>query len=263
MSQLCIQYNSISNNGLSVLAPAVQRLTSLTCLDISCNNILINSSRDDIGILMGEMLGALPLLQRLNLSNNRLKQKLYRVLENLQQPLKYLNLCGCGLSQQDLLYLARSQHSTHLQELDLSENSIGSGLPALMTLIQAISGNIRTLEMEGCSFFQVDLVNLISVLPRCTRLLYLNLARNTDLVKEVVEQIMNCLASLRLFKAWKVSFPVEVYYASTDYDSLKMEQATFENSLASALNVLCKDNNRDVIQVHLVEMLKAVENSVL
>ena len=87
----------------------------------------------------------------------------------------------------------------------------------------------------------------------------MNLSRNTELVQTVVDQVVNCIVSLKSFKALKVSYPVEVYYASADYDALKDEQASFHQRLVSSVNTMCRENTRANIQLHLVEMLKAVD----
>lgn len=66
----------------------------------------------------------MPHLHRLDLSNNRIKTRLRRILENIARPLTYLRLAGCGLTVTDIVYLAHSPHATRLVELDLSENTL-------------------------------------------------------------------------------------------------------------------------------------------
>ena len=66
----------------------------------------------------------MPKLHRLDLSNNRIKTRLRRVLDSIVRPLTFLRLAGCGLTVTDLIYLSYSHHSTNLVELDISENNL-------------------------------------------------------------------------------------------------------------------------------------------
>lgn len=256
MRQLCIQYNAISNGGLIILAPAIQRLTSLTCLDLSCNNIFI-TYRDDIGILLGGMLAQLPLLQRLNLNNNRLKNKLYRLLSPLQRPLLYLSLCGCGLSQQDLEYLTRCQHAPFLQELDLSENYLANSQPPqlLPNLVQSLT-DLRRLDVEDTELTDSDMPLLVSSLQNSRKLLYLNFSRNADLRSALVEQSLQSLVKMPALKAVKLSYPPDVYLECdiSDNDSEHQYKRCFKMRMKLMLHVLCKENNRPDIHVILLDL---------
>ena len=66
--------------------------------------------------LLGQSLSTLPNLCRLDLSNNRIKNKLSVLLGKMQQSLMNLELSACGLSDMDLRYLAKSHHVHRLQD---------------------------------------------------------------------------------------------------------------------------------------------------
>ena len=178
---LCLQYNSINREGLHILCPTLQQFTRLTALDLSCNGLNFTGEHEMCGQLNG-VLSKLSCLNRLDLSNNRTKHKLRRLLCEIPSGLTYLRLCACGLSEADVTYLKHSHHSTTLTELDVSENQLGhERWRGVMSLLEALRGQLEIFEVEDCSIEQADFLTLFAELKMLSSLRFINVARNDSL----------------------------------------------------------------------------------
>ena len=156
-------------------------------------------------------------LTRLDLSNNRLKGKLRRLLSQIEKPLEYLRLAGCGLTLSDLTYLAISHHTAGLYELDISENALGNALSALIHLLRGIQLHIQVLEMEDTGLIDEKFNSLLmsSCFSNMNCLMYINVAGNAI-------SVLTCNMFLRsvtsLSDLWYIcmSYPRECYQENED-----------------------------------------------
>ena len=79
----------------------------------------------DKSIKSCDFLSTFKCLEQLSL-NKITDNGLINTLCNMDNGLKYLHICGCSLSSQDLSCLAMSKHTQTLLQLDLYRNNIGN-----------------------------------------------------------------------------------------------------------------------------------------
>lgn len=215
LKALRFKYNSLSSEDFISLCPELQRFTNITALDLSCNciNVYQNNSACDA---LSDLLGKLPDLRRLDLSNNRIKSKVRRLLSNIQKPLEYLRLVGCGLMTNDIAYLAVSHHTQALQELDLSENNLGLSIQQIASLLKAVRTKILVLELEECELIDTHFLMLSSsCLKELTGLMYLNISGNF-LSREVIESVCQSVVSLPELQWLVMAYATECYVFEDD-----------------------------------------------
>lgn len=252
-----MQYNRVGCEGLTVLAPAIQKLKSLTGLDLSCNNmsLIYDHARAE---LLGETLASLPKLHRLDLSNNRIKNKLSVVLTPIQQPLTHLELSACGLSDQDLQYLTRSHHVHHLQGLDISENNLGKHFDHFYSLLQSVGKQLVVLETEDCCLDQTHFTHLFHITSRnLTCLRFWNLSRNiAPSNSDTLIEDIKAIVTMPCLETFLVSYPAELVPSlddvSVDEAVTQTQRQIYQQRLHTALNKLCENVNRTRLNVVLV-----------
>ena len=190
-----MKYNSLSSEDFITLCPQLERLTNITALDLSCNCINVYQN-DNACDKLSHLLSELPYLIRLDLSNNRIKSKVRRLLSDIQKPLEYLRLVGCGLMIIDITYLSISHHAQCLQELDLSENNLGLSIPQVITLLKTARMNLKVLELEECDLTDAHFMSLSTAcVKELTGLMYLNISGNF-LSLHVTESLCQSVATL-------------------------------------------------------------------
>lgn len=244
---MSLQYNSIGDEGLLILAPALRRLTHLTALDLASNNI--NLSQPGTAAILAGAIGSLPHLVRLDLSNNRTRGALRLVLALVSAPgLRYLRLCGCGMAPSDLMHL-KIAHS-NLQHLDLSENILGDGerFDLLLELLSATATHLRVLELESCRLSRVELTALFAVLGSMQTLQFLNLARNSELLAGFILDQLDCIASMSSLDVLRVSYPRECYVADIDEDVEAVKVAVSQR-LTALLGSVCAQKGRSHVRL--------------
>ena len=255
LTGLSMQYNRMGCEGLTVLAPAITRLKALTGLDLSCNNMsfIYDHTRAE---LLGETLASLPKLRRLDLSNNRIKNKLSAVLTRIEQTLTHLELSACGLSDLDLQYLTRSNHVRHLQGLDISENNLGKHFEHFCELLQAAGKNLIVLETEDCCLDQTHFTHLSHITCKnlfCLR--FWNLSRNVaPLNVDTLLEDMKAMITMPHLETFLVSYPAELVPDDIAVDDVCIEtrRQTYQQRLHTALNKLCENISRKPLNVVLV-----------
>lgn len=222
LTGLCMQYNSLSNNGLLRLIPQLCRLRSLLALDISCNNLNFRNA-PVICTQFAEVLGTLSQLRRLDLSNNRLTSCVHQVLAPLgNTKLEYLKLSACALSENDLNYLAHAAFMSTLLELDLSENIVLSQhFSQLLVVLASVTPSLQILEIEDCKFSNTQLETLVRCLLQMNRLRYLNVSRQ-PWVSNVACASIPQLASLPNLECVRISYTEDCYI--DDLDGLTYDQ---------------------------------------
>ncbi|XP_043847192.1 leucine-rich repeat-containing protein 14-like [Dromiciops gliroides] len=117
-------------------------------------------------------------LREITLSNICLSNQVKNLLSGLQCSLKSLQLSYCSLTNQDIAYLARSHHSTHLIKLDLEGNNISTKLDSFLELLKSVSNSLKWLSMAKCGLKDTDFYIILTQLHSCSRLSYLCLYGN-------------------------------------------------------------------------------------
>lgn len=172
-----LKYNSLTCDEFITMEPELRKFQNLTALDLSCNTIHLYQN-DPVCERMAETLSLLPRLTRLDLSNNRIKNRLRHILQNMNQSLRYLRLCGCGLTNLDLTYLAHSHHASAIQELDISENTLTGCVRSLSQLFSSAGPSLCVFEAEDTKLNDEVLLTLTYHIQSLRNLLYMNLAEN-------------------------------------------------------------------------------------
>lgn len=220
---LRLKYNSISSLQFIKLSPQICQFTKLACLDLSCNTI--NAFQNDSVVdALTNIFKCLKFLIRLDLSNNRLKSKLRRILSCIVKPLEFLRLAGCGLSVDDMTYLSMSHHTAGLRELDISENGLGVCLGTLLHLLRNVKSQLCVLEIEDTSLLDGHFDSLNSSLKQLTSLLYLNISGNSA-VSEKYYQLGQACATLPDLQYICMSYGRDIYLSELDEEELKKQFA--------------------------------------
>ncbi|XP_031803192.1 leucine-rich repeat-containing protein 14-like [Sarcophilus harrisii] len=106
-----------------------------------------------------------------------LSDHLEYLLGGLLCSLQSLELSYCSLTNKDLTYLARSQHSTHLIKLNLIGNSIDQ-IEHVLELLKAASRSLVWLNMAFCGITDSKFYAALPSLCCCSKLSYLGLYGN-------------------------------------------------------------------------------------
>ena len=247
---LSLAYNSIGQEGLVIVAPALQRFTNLVALDISSNNI--NLTNPNTASLFTITLQSLTSLKRLDLSNNRTKNMLHSVLAGIQ-PLEYLRLCGCVVSESDLAFLKSSQHAQSLQSLDLSENSF-SGNAVLFELLRSLSSEqLSVLELENCRLRDDEISSVFQHCKNLRALRLLNITRNDNLPLDAIEDNIPKIVELQSLEVLYMPLPQECYEGEDEIENVQMDDFKFKVSvgLRAILRTVCEGKQRPVITLRL------------
>ena len=209
LTGLRLKYNSLSSMDFIKLCPLISTFTNITSLDLSCNTINIfqnDTACDEMSKLFRELKN----LVRLDLSNNRVKSKVRRVLSVIEKPLQYLKLAACGLALTDMTYLSMSHHTRGLQELDISENGLGLSFGTVLHLLQNIRTKVLVLELEDTSLSDNHMDSLNNALKSLPSLLYLNISGNSVLSEKLYE-LGFAVAGLKHLQFVRLSYPRDVY----------------------------------------------------
>ncbi len=255
LTALCMQYNALCCQGFTVLAPVLKNLKALQGLDLSCNNINMYSSHE-VAELLGECIGNLPNLCRLDLSNNRIKNKLRVILTNMQKPLKHLELAGCGISDIDLQYLSISPHAKSLEALELSENNLGKHFEHTCALLNSIGNNLVILETEDCNLDQSHFTQLFYITSKeLTSLRYWNISRNlAPQNSRLLMDDLKAVVSMKSLETILISYPEEFLPSTDNTDEFALETARhrYQNELFTMLSGMCENIGRPLLKVVLV-----------
>ena len=158
--------------------------------------------------MMANAFGQLTHLDRLDLSGSPLGGFLSVVLSEIHEPLQYLSLQSCNLTDADLIYIANSKHVS-VQHLDLSENRLNRYGDELVSLLRKCSANLRVLELDDNRFDCIDYLTLVCVSRKMPRLKMLatkgTFETNDHLLAGEFLQYSSSLV------AWRISYPIDVY----------------------------------------------------
>lgn len=209
------------------MEPELRKFQNLTALDLSCNTIHLYQN-DTVCERMSETLASLPQLTRLDLSNNRIKNRLRLILQQMNQSLRYLRLCGCGLTNLDLTYLAHSHHTSGLQELDISENTLSTCARSLGQLFSSAGPSLCVFEAEETKLNDEVWFTLIHHMLSLEKLLYMNLAEN-NFSANTLQCFMQVFASLPEVTCVRIPYCRECYHLdeNTTDDQISMRKMQF------------------------------------
>lgn len=235
LTGLQLQYNALTAQDFVKLAPALQTLVSVESLDLSCNSIFFYQNEGCCNAT-ALVFGAMPRLQRLDLSNNRIKTRLRRLLENIALPLTYLRLAGCGLTVTDMTYLAHSQHCANLVELDLSENNLSLCDRQFRDVVTAARSSLCVLEIEDCTLNCANVHSFLPCLAQLSSLMYLNVAENR-LPQNSQVTLLATAAELVTLQVFKSSYALECYYFEGEEERLKAAALAELNLVANRSSV--------------------------
>jgi hypothetical protein len=176
-------------------------------LDLSCNSIVLPHNPKAVESLSA-IFKEFSNLERLDLSNNWVRENVHLILSSVPLPLLYLNLSGCCLKEPDLLYLASSHHIRTIEELDIGENKFSDCCTSLAKLLRACRNQVRIIELEGCKLTDANLAVLSPVFQTFSKAVYINLTNN----RFTAANVMSCVkyfASLTSLCALKMTFPID------------------------------------------------------
>lgn len=256
---ISLQYNAITNQGLSVLGPVLKNLTSLTGLDLSCNNInVMPHLNGDSADVLSDVLASLPSLQRLNLSNNRTKGSLAKILSRVVRPLVMLRVAGCGLVESDVAYLAGSHHATALEELDVSDNDLSVCVDVFLPLLRRLASTLMILEAEDVGLDEVAFVSFFETCLHLRNLRLVNVARNDRLRRAVVIDVIAYLIMTPRLQAVKLSYPTDIDATTSPMEteeeegqqqaSAQSKKKEFSHLIDHVVSHLCHLHSRTAIR---------------
>lgn len=252
LTGLRFKYNSINCEDFLKLAPVMERFVNVVSLDLSCNSISVCQS-DVTCVRLGELLSKLPLLVRLDLSNNRIRTKLRQVLSGIQKSLQYIRLVACGLTLTDIAYLSVSHHVSGLTELDISENSLQPACCNVGKMVQASKSNLSTLELEDCGLRSDYLLELDVYFKNLESMLYINLAENLFSIFSL-ESFCRTIARSPNLKVIRFSYPLECYVTLHDH----LEEERIKKECVEHLKNILKSERR-IMNVNTYPKLIVVE----
>lgn len=236
LTGLQLQYNALTAVDMVKIAPALKTLVCLESLDLSCNSIFFYQL-DDACKTAADVFSSLPRLSRLDLSNNRIKTRLRRLLENISQPLIFLRLAGCGLTVTDMTYLSHSHHMSALQELDLSENQLKTCNQQMREIMLAARSTLHVLEIEDCCLDDESIHSIFPHLRGLSSLMFFNMAENR-LSQNCQVSVMAAVSELVSMQVFKLSYAVECYEHEIEAeDRLKAEAVRELNSVSNKSSV--------------------------
>ncbi|XP_051827192.1 leucine-rich repeat-containing protein 14-like [Antechinus flavipes] len=154
-----------------------QNLQSLKLPSFSEQEIeKMNSIPTLVDILAAE-LSKLKHLREICVHSLCLSDQVENLLRDLPCSLQSLQLSFCSLTKKDLIYLAHSQHSTHLIKLDLAGNKL-TELDSFLKLLKSASNSLKWLNVTKCGIKDSDFYETLPYLYSCVRLSHLGLHGN-------------------------------------------------------------------------------------
>lgn len=220
-----LQYNSITEESIKDILPLICELKNLRALDLSCNLIDYRQNFDSCK-MMADALSQLKHLNRLDLSGSPLGGCLFTLLSSLEEPLEYLGLHSCGITDADLNYLRNSEKHIRVKHLDLSENRLTRYIDSLISLLKACSPYLNALEVDDNRFDPIDYINIICVARKMNKLKLLatkgTFETNDHLISSQFLQQSESLV------AWRISYPIDVYDPNaSDLQAQEAEKSQF------------------------------------
>ena len=202
LEELHLGYNDLNSSAIEVLQ-ALQEITTLKLLDLSCNNMTSVVAQDLAGVIKCN-----PSLKKLHLANNDLKSSASVVLQALQE-------------------------ITTVELLDLSQNSLSSVVAEDLAIFIECSSCLMELHLAD-NDLKSTAVLVLQALKETTTLKLLDLNDNgmTCVVAEDLAEVINCnscLEELHLANNDLKSSAVAVLQALQGIATLKVLDLSFNN----------------------------------
>ena len=150
-----------------LLLDIVPDMRNLVALSLP-NSVDVNINQSMIGDL-NELLKKLKHLRRIDLSYCDLHGSLGMILDGLRQPLEYLNLKDCRLTEHDLYQLVNWRPVAALREVNLSCNNLKFLGNAVLCLLEKMP-NIACVSVSYCSLSVHCQVLIARACKECSRL---------------------------------------------------------------------------------------------
>lgn len=144
LAGLSVAYNSVHNQGLSMILERLRCFSGLAALDLSSNCV----SRVDARLcdyLLNTLLG-MSLLQRLNVKGYRIGGHLEALLARCPREMTHLDLSACDLQREDFEAIGQMQN---LACLMLSDNNFSDMLPELTGMLLMLR-RLQVLHLSNC-----------------------------------------------------------------------------------------------------------------
>lgn len=203
------------------------------------------------------LLSCYPHLIRLDLSQNSFAGCLSELLDALQNPLEFLSLRECDLSDCDIEYLVQSRHARSLKELNVAkicglfpEDSFAVSTGALMKCIPKLN-NLHVLSLSQNQITDSKLDQLTATLPASMpKLQKLYMADNIVSAEPVLRFIKVCtrIRPLRY---------IHVPYSHNLLEALNMMEAGHQQ-FRGQIKDLLKQQRREDIQVEVAGLAYAI-----
>ena len=177
-----------------MLLEAIPSLRNLVALSLP-NSVDVNinqSMADDLNLLLKK----LKHIRRVDLSYCDLHGCLGMVLDGLRQPLEYLNLKDCRITEEDLDQLVNWRPVAGLREINLSCNNLKFLGHAVISLLEK-TPNIACMSISFCSFSVHCQVLIARACKECGRLKVLCMQGYTPLPQNDILEILHITAQIR------------------------------------------------------------------
>jgi len=248
-----------------VLCPALKPFVNVTALDLAANRIVLTLS-ETMRPLVDELagaLGALPRLQRLNLSGIRMRECVSLVLGRISHPLSMLQLSGCSLRRADLQWLSTAEVTSQLEQLDVGSNNFAPHVDVLCALLNHASHSLAVFEAEDADLTTVSLSVLLATFRHLPQLRYVNVCGSDDIGAAAVIDTLEKLIAVPRLRVFRLSAPKDLAVSLADgsvvhaaghdggenADEFRDAQNSFTWRLSDLLARLCYAHSRPVIRL--------------
>ncbi|XP_003204742.1 leucine-rich repeat-containing protein 14B [Meleagris gallopavo] len=201
---------------------------------------------------IGKKMGEMTQLTELSLAFSILTGRIRKLLSPLKTPLKMLDVSNCSLNNADMVYLANSIHSYHLEALDLSGHNIPELYPStFFKLLSHSSPVLRSLVLEDCNIQDTHVNMLIVALSPCQKLQEFKFLGN-PLSSQALKHLFTFLCELPVLKnvefpVPKDCYPIDITYPIDDTSLCRFDHQKYD-SIAEELNFILLQANREDVK---------------
>ncbi|XP_036418983.1 LOW QUALITY PROTEIN: protein NLRC5-like [Colossoma macropomum] len=265
LTELDLSDNALQDSGLNLLSAG---LNSKNCKleELRLNNCSL--TKESCPVMASIFSLEHSKLKSLELSKNNLLDSgvrhLTAGLEKPQVKLKTLRLCDCGITEQGcaaLVSALKLNSSSHLIEVDLSENKVGdAGVEKLSEILNNYSCKLEKLKLSKCCITEKGYAALASALKsnRYSCLMDLDLRENDpgDTGVKMITDPKCKLKTLRLLKSSDAEEACKFLTESVHTNpilqrELDLSWKTLEDSRVKQLSALLADSHCRLLELRL------------
>ncbi|XP_030045924.1 leucine-rich repeat-containing protein 14B [Microcaecilia unicolor] len=227
------------------------QLTSLTLPARTFNVDRFTSEDEVVFTRIGEKLSNMTHLTQLSLAFSILSGKIRKLLSPLKTPLKALDVANCSLNHVDMIYLANSLHSEHLEVLDLSGHNMAELYPStFLKILGRASRTLRILVLEECNLSDTH-VNMMTLgLMSCQQLEEFKFLGN-PLSSRALKCLFSVFTDLPVLKYIEFPVPKDCYPLDITYPLEETSLSNFDHEkyeeIREELNLILLHANREDI----------------